>query len=261
MALTGRRHAYYSDYQGTASEWLACARYGYLFQGQWSPWSSKRFGHSTRGLPMAAFVAFLENHDQVANSLTSTRLWQQSSPGCLRAMTALLLLGPWTPLLFQGQEWNSSSPFAYFADHKPDLAALVKTGRADFMAQFPGAAIGAGRDLLPDPSSAEVFAACSLNWDERTAPQHRRVLLLFRDLLALRRDDPTLRGANCADGVSLEFASLTPTCGVLRFFANEPARDRLLIVNLGPDFKLAPPFKPVYSHDGVDIYECPAVGD
>jgi maltooligosyltrehalose trehalohydrolase len=251
VALTGRRQAYYSDYHGTSNEWLAAAKHGFIFQGQRSVWQKSRHGRSTRGLPPAAFIGFLENHDQVANSLWSARVWQDSSPGCHRAMTALLCLGPWTPMLFQGQEWNATSPFYYFADQKPELAKLVRKGRLDFMAQFEGCAAGPGQDLLPDPASPELFAASRLRWEERDLPAHRRAILLHRDLLALRKTDATLAGYGRA-GVSLEVASLTPTCGVLRYFVEGPvagahSEDRLLIVNLGAGLDLESPAEPLLS--------------
>ncbi len=259
VALTGRRQAYYSDYHGTANEWLSCAKHGFLFQGQRSGWQKHRRGRSTRGLPMASFVAFLENHDQVANSLWGTRLWKNSNPGCHRAMTALLLLGPWTPLLFQGQEWNAASPFHYFADHGPELAALVRDGRKGFMAQFPGCASDTGADVLLDPAAPETFERSRLDWDERSHPDHQRALLLHRDLIALRRHDPTLAAAP-ATGVSLEIASLGPQCGIIRYFvdgavAGAGPLDRLLIVNLGANLDLpcavepllAPPDKPSHA--------------
>jgi maltooligosyltrehalose trehalohydrolase len=260
VALTGRRPAYYSDYRGTANEWLAAAKHGFLYQGQRSAWQKNRRGHSTRGLPAAAFVAFLENHDQVANSLWSARVWQHSSAGCHRAMTALLLLGPWTPLLFQGQEWNASSPFHYFADHNPDLARLVRKGREDFMSQFPGCAAGPGRDLLPDPAGTDTFDASRLRWEERSLPQHERALRLHRDLLALRRADPTM-AAHAPTGVSLEIAQLTPMCGVIRYFVDGPvagteARDRLLIVNLGPTVDLDCVAEPLLSPPPQPAHAC-----
>jgi maltooligosyltrehalose trehalohydrolase len=260
VALTGRRQAYYGDFHGTSNEWTAAAKHGFIFQGQRSKWEKQRRGRSTRGLPPDAFVAFLENHDQVANSLRSARVWQESSPGCHRAMTALLCLGPWTPLLFQGQEWNASSPFHYFADQKPELATLVRRGRAEFMCQFAGCATEAGSELLPDPASAEVFAASRLRWDERELPAHRRALKLHRDLLALRRTDAALAGYG-RGGVSLEVATLTPTCGVLRYFvdgaaAAARAEDRLLIVNLGADLELPSPAEPLLAPPAEPGHTC-----
>jgi maltooligosyltrehalose trehalohydrolase len=195
---------------------------------------------------MSAFIAFLENHDQVSNSLLASRLWQQSHPACHRAMTALLLLGPWTPLLFQGQEWSSSRPFQFFADHKPDLARLVRAGRTEFLSQFPAVT----PDRLADPASPPTFATCKLDWDERAQPLHERALALHRDLITLRNQDPTLRGAHTGAGVSLEFAPLTPVCGLLRYFVDgtpteAQRRDRLLLINLGPDIDLGCPAQPL----------------
>src|SRR5204863_9864015 len=88
-------------------------------------------------LPPTAFVTFLQNHDQVANSARGLRGHQLTSPGRWRAMTALLLLSPGTPMLFQGQEFSASSPFLYFADFEEELAAAVRTGRREFLTQFP----------------------------------------------------------------------------------------------------------------------------
>src|SRR4029077_18273574 len=98
-----------------------------------------------RGTPAAdihpaAFIAFIENHDQVANTSDGHRVRFRTSPGKYRAMTALLLLGPWTPLLFQGQEFGSSSRFVYFADVSKDLREPVREGRFEFLAQFPSMA-------------------------------------------------------------------------------------------------------------------------
>src|ERR1051326_7742601 len=120
VALTGRREAYYRDYQGSAQELISCARYGYLYQGQWYDWQQKPRGTPALDLLPEQFVAYLENHDQVANSAFGRRLHQIGSPGCHRALTAWLLLGPPTPLLFQGQEFGSSKPFLYFADRSEE---------------------------------------------------------------------------------------------------------------------------------------------
>ena len=102
VALTGRREAYYTDYWGAPQEFISAAKYGYLYQGQPYSWQEAPRGTPTFGLPPEAFVAFIENHDQVANTASGDRLRFQTSPGRYRAMTALLLLGPWTPMLFQG---------------------------------------------------------------------------------------------------------------------------------------------------------------
>src|SRR6059058_6411059 len=141
VALTGRNEAYYSDYTGRPQEFISTAKYGYLFQGQSYSWQEAPRGHPAFGLKAEAFVSFLENHDQVSNSATGDRLRLQTSPGRYRAMTALLLLGPWTPLLFQGEEFGASTPFRYFSEAGDDkLREAVKKGRFEFLAQFSSAA-------------------------------------------------------------------------------------------------------------------------
>ncbi len=254
VALTGRRQAYFSDYFGHAREWIAAAKTGFLYQGQWSRWQEMPRGHHTCGLPPTAFTCFLENHDQVANSLTCRRLWQQSGPGQHRAMSALLLLGPWLPLLFQGQEWNSTAPFCFFADHSAQIAPLVRDGRAEFLSQFPGCA--AHPELLHQPSSAETFEVSRLRWGETDQTDHAMALQMHRDLLRLRRTDPTI--SRLRQGVGrLDVATLGAGCGIIRYFTGEggelPSGDRVLLVNLGADIDLErisePLLAPPAGHD------------
>src|SRR5207249_1560003 len=115
-------------------------KYDYLFQGQYYTWQEHERGTPGFDLPPWSFVTFLDNHDQVANSGRGLRGHALTAPGRYRAMTALLLLAPGTPMLFQGQEFAASAPFFYFADHKSELAELVRDGRADFLTQFPSLA-------------------------------------------------------------------------------------------------------------------------
>src|SRR2546421_7476360 len=107
---------------------------GYLYQGQLYTWQQQRRGTPAFGLTPAHFITFIQNHDQIANSGRGLRCHLLTSPGRYKAMTALLLLSPGTPMLFQGQEFASSAPFNYFADHNPDLAELVAKGRCEFLA-------------------------------------------------------------------------------------------------------------------------------
>ncbi|HVR02752.1 MAG TPA: malto-oligosyltrehalose trehalohydrolase [Polyangia bacterium] len=238
VALTGHGEAYFMDYTGLARELAACVRHGFLFQGQRYAWQDKPRGLPTRGLAARAFVIFLENHDQLANEGLGERLWTRVAPGRLRALTALTLLAPSTPLLFQGQEWNATARFAYFADQGPDLAGVVKAGRAEFLRQFPRYASPEARDRFPDPGAPETFASCSLDWNEREAPLHARAFRLHRDLLELRREDPTFAREGL-DGVTVDAAALTDALLVVRYLGADPggADDRLLLVNLGVDFE------------------------
>jgi maltooligosyltrehalose trehalohydrolase len=243
VALTGHSEAYYTDYCGSPQELVSAAKYGYLYQGQRYTWQQARRGSPGLGLPPWAFVSFLENHDQVANSLRGERLQARTSPGRHRAMTALLLLGPATPMLFQGQEFAASAPFVYFADHEPDLARLVRAGRHEFLAQFPSLDSEEARGAVPDPDAAETFELCKLDLGERLA--HAAAYTLHKDLLRLRREDPVLARRGRIDGAVLGEASF-----LLRFFgdageAGDAGDDRLLIVNLGNDQHLTPAPEPL----------------
>ena len=240
VAATGRNDAYYTDYSGTPQELVSLLKRGFLYQGQRYVWQQKRRGGPAFGLPFPAFIHFLENHDQLANSARGLRLHQRTSPGRMRALTALLLLGPETPLLFQGQEFWTSSPFHYFADHEPDLAAKVRRGRLEFLEQFESLSDPEVRDAIPDPETAATFEVSKLDPGERQ--RHVHAVALHRDLLRLRREDPVFRlqGAEGIDG-----AVLGPEAFVLRFFGRGADGDRLLVVNLGRDLELTPAPEPL----------------
>ena len=231
VAMTGRREAYYSDHHGTPQEFISAAKRGYLFQGQRYAWQKQPRGTRTDGIPPSAFVTFLENHDQVANSGNGARLHQRVSPATYRAMTALLLLLPSTPMLFQGQEFGASSRFLYFADHDGELAEAVRKGRAEFVAQFPSLATRQAQAAIPRPDDRETFEQCKLRWEEWTVNQWSR--RLHRDLLALRRSD--FASPASRDGVSTDGAVIGPDAFVLRYTTSNPRDERLLVVNLGPD--------------------------
>jgi maltooligosyltrehalose trehalohydrolase len=239
VALTGHNEAYYTDYLGKPQEFVSAAKYGYLYQGQRYKWQRKRRGTPAWGLGPAQFVTFIENHDQLANTGRGQRLHTMTSPGRLRAMTALLLLGPGTPMLFQGQEFAASAPFHFFAAHEPDLGAKVREGRAEFLSQFRSIARPEMRALLPDPGSRSTFAACKLDFSERQS--HAPVYRLHRSLLRLRREDPVFRAQRPG---GLDGAVLAEEAFVLRYFGGE-AGDRLLLVNLGRDLHLDPAPEPL----------------
>ncbi|MHB8865892.1 MAG: malto-oligosyltrehalose trehalohydrolase [Pirellulaceae bacterium] len=239
VALTGRREAYYSDYLGTPQEFISALKYGYLYQGQVYTWQENRRGTPSFGLPPEAFVLFLENHDQIANSARGDRLHRLAAPGRYRAMTALMLLAPATPMLFQGQEFAASNPFCFFADHQPELADKVRAGRTEFLTQFPSLAEERMRDEMPDPESLATFERCKLDFEERT--RHATAYALHRDLLKLRRTDAVF---NAQRERGMDGAVLGPECLVLRFFG-EQGDDRLLLVNLGTDFAGGPAPEPL----------------
>jgi maltooligosyltrehalose trehalohydrolase len=232
VALTGRNEAYYRDFQGTPQELVSAVKWGYLYQGQRCAWQKKRRGTPAWDMPPSAFVSYLENHDQVANSGRGLRPHQLSSPGRHRALTAFLLLAPGTPLLFQGQEFACTSPFLFFADHKPELAKLVRKGRREFLATFPSLSSAEVQATLADPGDEATFRRCKIDWSQRE--RHAEALALHVDLLRLRREDAVFR-AQRPRGV--DGAVLGERAFVLRFFG-EAGEDRLLLVNLGGDLHL-----------------------
>jgi maltooligosyltrehalose trehalohydrolase len=240
VALTGRAEAYYSDFRGQPQELISAAKYGFLFQGQHYTWQEQPRGTPAFDLPPWVFVNFLDNHDQIANSGAGLRCHALTSPGRFRAMTAYLLLAPGTPMLFQGQEFAASAPFHYFADHNPELAEKVREGRLEFLEQFSSLADPEARPVIPDPHLPETFERCKL--DPAEAERNEWAVALHRDLLRLRREDPTFRRQEPrrVDGAVLGLEAF-----VLRFFGAESAQDRLLLVNLGADLDYRPMPEPL----------------
>jgi maltooligosyltrehalose trehalohydrolase len=238
VALTGRSEAYYADYRGSAQELVSAVKHGFLYQGQWYSWQKQRRGSQALDLPPETFVNFIQNHDQIANSATGQRVDALSSPGALRAMTALLLLCPGTPLLFQGQEFAASTPFRYFSDHKPEISKLVLKGRAEFLSQFQSLHTPESQAALPDPGNPATFEACKLDFSERE--RHAPAYTLHKDLLRLRREDPVFRRQSKA----LDGAVLDRQAFVLRFFDSTHG-DRILLVNLETDLELVPGPEPL----------------
>jgi len=239
VAMTGRSEAYYSDYRGTAQELLSVIKRGFVYQGQRYDWQDKPRGTVVGDEPAHGFVFYLQNHDQVANHLHGERLHALASPARYRALAALFLLAPETPLLFMGQEFAASSPFLFFADHHDELSALVYEGRKKFLSEFPPYATPEAQKAVPNPSDPATFERSRLDLSERA--RHAPLYRLHRDLLRLRREDPLLARQ---DRASLDGAVLGSHALVLRYFS-ETAEDRLLVVNLGPDLHLVPAPEPL----------------
>ena len=232
VCLTGHNEAYYSDYQGTAEELLAAVKWGFLYQGQRYSWQKKSRGKPALDLKAAHFIHYLQNHDQIANSASGKRIHELTSPGRFRAMTALLLLAPPTPLLFQGQEFSAASPFLYFNDINGEEACDVARGRAKFLSQFPSLAVDEMQRRLPTPSDPESFRRSKLDWSQLES--HSESVSMHQDLLRLRRDDPVLREH---DAGIMHGATLGPDAALLRFLPAS-GETRLLIFNFGRSLTL-----------------------
>jgi len=240
VALTGRNEAYFNDYLGAPQEFISGTKYGFLYQGQALSWRKALRGTPTFGIASEVFVCFIENHDQVANTGQGERVQFQTSPARYRAMTALLLLGPWTPLLFQGQEFGASSPFLFFADiGDASVRDAIRRGRAKWLAPFVSLTEQQAWQTLPAPDDPQAFARCKLDFSERQ--KNRELYDLHIDLLKLRREDSRFRqqGSGGIDG-----AVLGPASFVLRYFSKEND-DRLLLVNFGESQELHPVSEPL----------------
>jgi len=229
VALTGLVEGYLHDYGGTPQELVSALQRGFLYQGQIYPWQQNPRGTSTRGLAPHRFVHYLENHDQIANLGFGERLPDLADPALVRAMTTVLLLGPQIPMLFQGQETGSRRPWHFFVDHHDELRDPVRTGRADFVAQFARLATPEARASLADPNAEATFRACILDPAERTLDNP--VVRLHRDLLRIRHEEPVFAAAPEIAG-----AVLGPQAFLLRHLVDDALGDRLLLVNLGPTF-------------------------
>jgi len=227
VLLTGERDGYYADYADAPLERLGRAfAEGFVYQGEPSAYrSGAPRGEPSAHLPPAAFVSFLQSHDQVGNRALGQRLHALAEPRRERAMLACLLLAPQVPMLFMGEEFAASTPFLYFCDFAPELAQAVAEGRRREFARFAGFSDAQARARVPDPGAAATFTASKLRWGERGASAHRERLELVRELLALRRRHivPRLRGAR--GGTRLEILN-----GVLRveWVLGDGARLRLL---------------------------------
>jgi maltooligosyltrehalose trehalohydrolase len=238
VALTGYHDAYYSEYFGSPQELISGAKWGYLYQGQFYFWQKKRRGTSTIGVSPSCFVNYLQNHDQVGNSAWGTRVHQLTNPGALRALTALLLLSPQTPMLFQGQEFSSSAPFLYFADLSPEIAEKVLEGRIEYLKQFTNIAAPEIINSIDKPGDPDTFERSKLDLEERQ--RHFKSYALHRDLIRLRRGDPVF---SKADACHIEGAVLGPSGFLLRYFLGK--EQRLLLINQGRELHLTPAPEPM----------------
>ncbi|HEV3418144.1 MAG TPA: DUF3459 domain-containing protein, partial [Pirellulales bacterium] len=228
VRLTGRSEAYFTDYEGSAEEFVAAAKWGFLYQGQRYSWQKRARGTPALDVRPERFVHYLQNHDQVANAPRGQRIHALTSPGRLRAMTALWLLMPQTPLLLQGQEFAASTPFLYFNDCSPDAAAAVAAGRAKFLSQFRSYALPEIQEILRNPADRASFESCRLDFSERET--HAAIYALHRDLLRLRR------GLAHHDPTRLAAATLGPEALLLRYYPFDMTT-RLLLVNFGRDLR------------------------
>jgi maltooligosyltrehalose trehalohydrolase len=205
VALTGETQGYYADF-ADAGALAKVLHTPFFHDGTFSSFRGHRHGRpvDTATVPGWRFVASLQTHDQIGNRAQGDRLSGEQldlDPGVLACGAAVLLTSPYTPLLFMGEEWGARTPWQFFTDHTdPGIAAATANGRK---AEF--AAHGWSASEIPDPQDPETFTRSRLDWSEPEREPHRRLLGWYRDLLALRRDEPDLRDA-WLDAVEVSWA-------------------------------------------------------
>lgn len=182
VLLTGESEGYYEDFQDATALLAECLRAGFAYQGQPSPHLQRNRGEPSGHLPTTSFVVCLQNHDQIGNRAMGERLTTLADPGKLRAATALLLLCPFIPMLFMGEEQGATNPFLFFTSHNDDLAKLVREGRRAEFKHFAGFQDEVRRAAIPDPNALSTFDA--------SVPDRPGASIggLIRALLELRRD-------------------------------------------------------------------------
>ena len=187
VALTGERNGYYADFtdRGALAKVLGQR---YVNDGRYSPHRRRRHGRSAVDLPADRFVVAIQNHDQTGNRARGERLAALVSRDALRLAAALLLLSPYVPLLFMGEEHGETNPFLYFVSHgDPALIAAVRKGRQEEFASF------GWKGEVPDPQAEDTFEASRPRWEGAEAGEGARTLALYRELIRLRRSEPALR--------------------------------------------------------------------
>jgi maltooligosyltrehalose trehalohydrolase len=236
VALAHDTHGYYQDYTGSAAEIAATLNQGWLYQGEVSKFWGKSRGGPAGDVSPTHYVHCIQNHDQIGNRALGERLHHAISAAAYRTASSLLLLGPYTPLLFQGQEWSASTPWQFFSDHHDELGKLITAGRRKEFVHLTMFKEGE----IPDPQSQKTFERSKLNWAEQTTPTYQEILQLYQDLLKLRSK---LLSLDIRQRDHFKAIELSEQLLALHYYKNNksgesggaseaPSRELLLVVNL-----------------------------
>ena len=221
--LTGERAGYYEDY-GEFAQLIKAYRDGFVYSGEYSRFHHRRHGNVSHDIPANHLVVFAQNHDQVGNRMDADRLSQTVSIEELKLAAGLVILSPFIPLLFMGEEYGETAPFPYFISHSDaELAEAVRRGRSDALAAF------GWQGELPDPRDARMFLRAKLNHELRNADQHLVSLKFYRELIRLRKKVAALNSLK-ADNMEVEGFEKERVIVVHRWQDEDLA---FLIANLG----------------------------
>lgn len=197
--LTSERNGYYRDF-GTVEQLAVAYREGFVYSGQYSVYRKRRHGNSSKGLPPQHLVVFAQNHDQVGNRLLGERLSQLVPFELLKVAAAAVLLSPFTPLLFMGEEYGEPAPFRYFVSHAdPELIEAVRKGRQEEFAAFDWTG------QIPDPQSDETFQESKPNHALKSQGNHKTLYDFVRELIRLRKQIPALSGSERTETEAIAF--------------------------------------------------------
>ncbi len=182
---------YYDDF-GRMADLAKVLKQAFVYDGRYSKFRQRSHGRPVTGLSAHHFVVFLQNHDQVGNRAVGDRIVEIAGLPLAKVGVALTLLSPFIPMLFQGEEFASSSPFQYFAHHEDEeLAKAVSAGRKKEFAAF-----GWDESTIPDPESRDTFSNSKLNWSEINEGSHAEMLAWVKDLIQLRRHTGSLNNGD-----------------------------------------------------------------
>ncbi|MFH1650511.1 MAG: malto-oligosyltrehalose trehalohydrolase [Chloroflexota bacterium] len=242
VLLTGERQGYYQDF-GSLAQLARAYRDGFVYSGEYSPYRQCRHGTSSRGVPAHRFVVFAQNHDQVGNRLRGDRLSESLPPAALRLAAGAVLLSPFVPLLFMGEEYGETAPFPYFVSHSnPELIAAVRRGRREEFAAFNW------QGEIPDPQDEATFLGAKLRFHLKKEAPHRTLYEFYRELLRLRREVPAL-AALSKDSLTVTTPGETALC----LHRRQGESSVCILLNCGPrEVRAALPLPPGRWHRLLD---------
>jgi len=187
VAATGESEGYYAAYAPDTELLGRTLAEGFAYQGEMMAYRGHPRGELSAGLTPDAFVAFIQNHDQIGNRAFGERICALASHDAVRAIAAVYLLLPQVPMLFMGEEWAASQPFPFFCDFHAELAEAVREGRRNEFARFPAFQDPVMRSRIPDPQAEATFLAAKLDWNDLQHPDHAAWLAWYRTILAIRK--------------------------------------------------------------------------
>ncbi len=229
-AATLESNGYYGDYKDDSEKLGRALAEGFAFQGEVMQATEAPRGEPSAFLPPGAFIAFMQNHDQIGNRAFGERINAIASPEAVHAIASVYLLLPQTPMLFMGEEWGSSQPFPFFCDFEGELGELVRKGRRDEFKNFPEFQDPEQRERIPDPQAEETFLAGKLDWAQMNEEVHAEWIRWYKRILKVRKQEIVpLVQAMGGDAGSYEV--LGDGCIIVRFKI-KPGQELVLAANL-----------------------------